>query len=58
MSFKEISQQNAKDWKNISAEVRKPYDQLVEKDRERYEKELKQLNELGYFINKDGVKST
>ena len=31
---------------------------MVAKDRERYEKELKQLNELGYFVNGDGVKST
>lgn len=28
------------------------------KDRTRYEGELKQLEELGYFINADGIKST
>lgn len=31
---------------------------MVKKDRIRYEAELKQLNELGYFINKNGIKST
>ena len=31
---------------------------MVTKDRQRYEKEMKQLNEKGYFINSDGVKST
>ncbi len=31
---------------------------MVEKDRVRYEKEQKQFNELGYFVNSDGVKST
>ena len=31
---------------------------MVAKDKQRYDKEVKQLTELGYFINSEGVKST
>jgi len=58
LSNKEFADINSVDWKNLSAEDRKPYDEMVMKDKERYEKELKQLGELGYFINSDGIKST
>jgi len=31
---------------------------MVTADRLRYEKECKQMAELGYFVTKDGIKST
>ena len=56
--IKEVARGNSAAWKALSREDRKPYNEMVSKDRKRYEKELKQLEELGYFINQDGVKST
>jgi len=56
--IKEVAKSNSVAWKALSAEDRKPYNEMVSKDRKRYEKELKQLEEIGYFINQDGVKST
>lgn len=58
MNIKDIARANSAAWKELSAEDRKPYNAMVSKDRIRYEKELKQLDELGYFFNSDGVKST
>lgn len=31
---------------------------MQQEDQKRFEKETKQFNELGYFINSDGIKST
>lgn len=31
---------------------------MFEKDKLRYDKEMKEFEELGYFTNSDGVKST
>jgi len=42
----------------MTEEQRKPYDKLRDDDAKRLEKETKQLQDLGYFINSDGVKST
>lgn len=37
---------------------KKPYFDASNKDKTRYEREMNQLEQKGYFVNKDGVKST
>ena len=39
--IKEVARGNSAAWKALSAEERKPYNEMVSKDRKRYEKELK-----------------
>ena len=58
ITIKEIAVQNSADWKKCTPEQKKQYDDMVAKDKERYDKQVKQLSELGYFINSEGVKST
>lgn len=45
-------------WKNATEDDKKLLLKVQEEDQKRYDKEMKQFNELGYFINSDGVKST
>lgn len=42
----------------MTEEQKKPYDAIRENDIMRYEHEMKQLDDFGYFINSDGHKST
>ena len=42
----------------MTEDERQPYQQMHIEDKARYEGEKAQLKELGYFVNKDGVKST
>jgi len=53
-----VTKKAAEQWKNLSDSQRKKYDDLNKQDIKRHEKELKQLETKGYFVNKDGVKST
>lgn len=48
----------AEKWKKLTDAQRQAYDKHVEEDKKRYEKEMKEFEELGYFFNADGVKST
>eukprot|EP00347_Sterkiella_histriomuscorum_P007433 403348940 len=45
-------------WKGYSDEEKKKYEKMHEKDQERYEKQLKDLKDKGYFMMSDGTKST
>lgn len=54
----EIGKLAGQEWKALTDDEKKEYDKYIEEDRERYEKEMEQLRTKGYFINKDGVKST
>jgi len=54
----EIAKLNGEHWAKLTEEEKVPFSKLNEADIARHEKETKQLNELGYFINSDGVKST
>lgn len=51
IAFKDIAAFNAKDWKAISEGDKKKFEKMVDEDRKRYAKEMKQFNELGYFVN-------
>lgn len=42
----------------MTDEAKKKYIKMAEDDKKRFEKETEQMQKLGYFINKDGVKST
>ena len=41
MKIGDVARANSAAWKELSKEDRKPYDEMVSKDRKRYEKELK-----------------
>ena len=45
-------------WGALSDQQKAPYVQLAEHDKQRLEREKAQLEELGYFVSADGVKST
>jgi len=41
----------------MTDDAKQQYFKMVEADKERFNNETEQLNRLGYFVNKDGVKS-
>ena len=45
-------------WKALTPEQRGKYEMESQKDRTRYEFQLKQLKDQGYFIMDDGTKSS
>ena len=45
-------------WNTMSDADKAPYVKIHEEDVQRHEREMKEFNEKGYFINSDGVKST
>lgn len=51
-------QEAASRWNNLKDGEKKPFFDLSEKDRQRYDEELKSLLTKGYFINGKGEKST
>jgi hypothetical protein len=53
----EVAKQNGIDWKNATDSQRKKYDELVKKDRIRFEKEMKEFNETGFYTDANGVNS-
>jgi hypothetical protein len=53
-TIKEVSSQ----WKLMTDQAKQKYHKLAEQDKLRHHKECEELKSKGYFINKDGVKST
>lgn len=49
---------NGEQWNKMTEVEKQPYQKLHDQDVVRHDKEMKQMRELGYFINSDGVKST
>jgi hypothetical protein len=45
-------------WKLMTDKAKEKYLKMSEEDKKRFDKETEQMTKLGYFINKDGVKST
>lgn len=45
-------------WAQMTAEERKPYEELAAQDKLRQEKQKNELKEKGYFVLADGTKST
>ena len=45
-------------WQKMSDQEKKPYVEMVKADVARYEKQMKEFKELGYFTLEDGSKST
>lgn len=45
-------------WKELSDDQKAVYQKMAEEDKARYERETREMEEQGYFINKDGIKST
>lgn len=58
MKITEAAKLNGEAWRALTEEQKEPFNKLNGQDIERHEKETKQLMELGYFFNGDGVKST
>jgi len=57
-SMCEISKKTGEDWKKLSDDQKKKYESLKLKDGVRFEREMKEFNEKGFFTNSDGIKST
>lgn len=58
LKITEMAKLNGEQWAKLTEEEKVPFSKLNAEDVTRHEKETKQLNELGYFINAAGVKST
>jgi len=58
MKLTDIAKKNGEAWKKLTEDQKKPYEALHQKDIKRHEKEMKEFNELGYYTNAEGVKST
>lgn len=58
LKITEIAKMNGEQWAKLTPEQKAPFDKMNADDILRHEKETKQLKDLGYFINSDGVKST
>jgi hypothetical protein len=54
----ELSRIKADIWNGLSEKQREPYKKMQQNDALRYQDERRQLEEQGYFVNQDGVKST
>lgn len=46
------------EWKQMTEDEKKKYVDLAADDQKRYEKQTEEFNRLGYFFDKDGVKSS
>jgi hypothetical protein len=57
LTMGEIGKQNAIDWKNITESHRKKIDALRDKDAIRYNREMKEFQETGFYTNSDGSNS-
>lgn len=53
----EVGKVMGQEWSAMTDKQKQPYIDLSIEDGKRYEKDLKQLEELGYFTNADGSKS-
>jgi high mobility group protein B2 len=54
----EMGKINAQLWNDMPTKQKAKYEKLAADDKERYAKEIDQLQTLGYFINSEGIKST
>lgn len=57
MMMVEITKVITKEWSTITPEKRNELNELAEKEIQRYQNEMDQLETLGYFINAQGEKS-
>ena len=58
LDHKDAFKQAGEMWNTLSEADKKEWIDMGEKDKVRHEKELKMLEQKGYFVNSDGVKST
>jgi hypothetical protein len=57
LSITDVAKQNGEAWKATTNEQRKKFDELVKKDTDRHNKEMKEFQETGFFTNSDGINS-
>ena len=57
-SMKYIAPLVKEKWDTMDEQHRKPYEDMAEKDKLRFQKEKKMLDDHGYFMLADGSKST
>lgn len=58
IAHKDAMGEAGKIWNKMSDDEKKPFDKMHEEDVKRYEKQLKELKDKGYFIMADGTKSS
>lgn len=58
IDHKTAFQKSAEAWKEMTEKAKKPFLDLAKKDEERHAKQLKELEDKGYFTMPDGTKST
>lgn len=56
MNQKSLVKQVGKQWNDLSAEQKAPFEALGLSDKARYQKELKEVESNGYFTNSNGEK--
>jgi hypothetical protein len=54
----EMMKKLGEDWTKMDEKQRLPFVKLSEKDRERFDREMADFKNKGYFVDQDGVKST
>ena len=54
----DVMKKSGEDWKLMTDQQKQKYEKLSLQDKARYQKETDMLEAKGYFINKEGVKST
>ena len=57
ITHQEAMKQAGAEWTDMSQEEKEPYEKLHEKDQKRYEHELKEFKDKGYFTMADGTRS-
>ena len=55
---RDILKQCGETWTLITDEEKEKYVKMADKDKDRHDREIDQLHELGYFVNSEGIKST
>jgi len=56
--YKDAFSKCAKLWSELTEDQKKPFNQEAEIEVKRHEREMKEYNETGFFVNKDGVNSS
>ena len=51
------AKQNGIIWAQMDEEARKPFEKLKDLDRERFDRQVEEIDEKGYFTLEDGTKS-
>ena len=57
-SITNLAQESGKLWQTMTEDEKKPYYEMQEADRRRFNKEMQEFEEKGFFVNSEGVKST